>query len=255
MRLSVIIITHNEAANIEACLQSVGFADECIVVDSGSTDDTVALATALGAQVESTADWPGFGPQKNRALALATGDWVLSLDADERVTPDLAREIQTVLRQADFDAYDMPRLSSFCGRFIRHSGWWPDRVVRLFRRGTTRFTDATVHERVDTRGPVGHCGAHLLHYTYPDLSSALQKMDRYSTDAAKAMYARGKRAGLGAALGHGSWTFVRIYLIRRGFLDGVHGLVLAVVAAMGSFSRYSKLMFLSRDGAGERDET
>src|SRR5690606_33239293 len=164
MRLSVIIITRNEAANIEACLQSVGFADECIVLDSGSTDDTVALAAAFGARVETTADWPGFGPQKNRALDLATGDWVLSLDADERVTPELAQEIQAVLREADFEAYDMPRLSSFCGRFMRHSGWWPDRVVRLFRRGAARFTDAAVHERVDARGPIGHLQPHLLHY-------------------------------------------------------------------------------------------
>ncbi|MCG2598966.1 MAG: glycosyltransferase family 2 protein, partial [Achromobacter sp.] len=126
MKLSVIVITKNEAANIADCLKSVAFADELIVVDSGSTDGTVELARALGARVEVTADWPGFGPQKNRALDLATGDWVLSIDADERVTPELAREIQATLAAPRGDAYEIARLSNFCGRDIRHSGWWPD---------------------------------------------------------------------------------------------------------------------------------
>ena len=148
MKLSVIIITKNEAANIAKCLKSVDFADEFIVVDSGSTDGTVELARALGARVEVTSDWPGFGPQKNRAVDLATGDWVLSIDADELVTPELAREIQETLKAPRGDVYEMPRLSNFCGRDIRHSGWWPDYVVRLFKRGTARFNDAYVHERV-----------------------------------------------------------------------------------------------------------
>ncbi|SUV88617.1 transferase [Bordetella pertussis] len=148
MTLSVIIITKNEAANILACLESVAFADEFIVVDSGSTDNTVELARDFGARVEVTPDWPGFGPQKNRALDLATGDWVLSIDADERVTPELASEIQAAMAGATADCYEIARLSDFCGRFIRHSGWWPDYVLRLFRRGSARFTDAAVHERV-----------------------------------------------------------------------------------------------------------
>ena len=245
MRLSVVIITRNEADNILACLQSVAFADEVVVLDSGSTDDTVAIARAAGARVEVAADWPGFGPQKNRALALAQGEWVLSLDADERVTPQLAAEVLATIAEPAHDAYEIPRLSNFCGRFIRHSGWWPDPVLRLFRRGTARFTDAAVHEKVVPRGSVGRLQAHLLHYTYADLDMALAKMNRYSGDAARMMHARGKRASLASALGHGAWTFVRIYLLRRGFLDGRHGFVLAAVAAMGSFSRYAKLMFLS----------
>lgn len=253
MRLSVIIITRNEAANIEACIQSVAFADEVIVLDSGSMDDTVERARRCGARVEISSDWPGFGPQKNRALALASGTWVLSLDADERVTPALAAEIQAVLAAPSYNAYDIPRLSSFCGRYIRHSGWWPDRVLRLFRRGTASFTDAVVHEKVIPDGEPGHMREHMLHHTYPDLSSALQKMDRYSSDAARAMFARGKRATLASALGHSAWTFIRIYLVRRGVLDGRHGLVLAVVAAMGSFSRYSKLMFMAEAGAAQSE--
>jgi len=245
MKLSVCIITRNEAANIVACLRSVSFADEVVVLDSGSTDETVALARAEGARVEVSAGWPGFGAQKNRVLDMARGEWILSLDADERVTPELAAEIQAVLRASSHDAYDVPRLSSFCGRFIRHSGWWPDRVLRLFRRGTARFSDAVVHEKVIPDGSVGSLQAHLLHYTYPTLESALVKMNRYSSDAALAMHARGRRASLASALGHGFWTFFRIYVVRRGFLDGRHGFVLASVAAMGSFSRYAKLMFLS----------
>ena len=245
MTLSVIIIAKNEAKHIVACLESVAFADEFIVVDSGSTDNTVELAREFGARVEITTDWPGFGPQKNRALDLATGNWVLSIDADERVTPELAREIQAVMAEPQADAYDIPRLSEFCGRFIRHSGWWPDYVLRLFKRGTGRFTDAAVHERVTPQGPVLKLKGHLEHYPYPNLDALINKINRYSSDAAAMMYARGKRATIFSAMGHGLWTFVRIYLIRRGFLDGRHGLVLAVTAAAGSFFRYAKLSFMS----------
>lgn len=248
MKLSVIIITKNEAANIAKCLKSVDFADEFIVVDSGSTDGTVELARALGARVEVTSDWPGFGPQKNRAVDLATGDWVLSIDADELVTPELAREIQETLKAPRGDVYEMPRLSNFCGRDIRHSGWWPDYVVRLFKRGTARFNDAYVHERVvpnDGKRPLQLKG-HFHHFPYDTLDALINKINRYSSDAAASMYAKGRRTSIFGALGHSFWTFVRIYLIRRGFLDGRHGLVLAVTAASGSFYRYSKLMFLAQ---------
>ena len=245
MKLSVIIITKNESAHIVDCLRSVAFADEFIVVDSGSTDNTVALAREFGAKVEITPDWPGFGPQKNRALDLATGDWVLSIDADERVTPELAQEIQAVLAAPKADAYEIARLSEFCGRFIRHSGWWPDYVLRLFKRGTARFNDVAVHERVMPQGPTLHLTGYFEHYPYANLDALINKINRYSSDAATMMYARGKRATVFSALGHGCWTFVRIYLIRRGFLDGRHGLVLAVTAAAGSFFRYAKLSFMS----------
>lgn len=245
MKLSVIIIAKNEAKHIVQCLESVAFADEFIVVDSGSTDNTVALARDFGAQVVVTDDWPGFGPQKNRALDLATGDWVLSIDADERVTPELAGEIQSVLADPKAEAYEIARLSEFCGRFIHHSGWWPDYVLRLFKRGTARFTDAAVHERVVAEGPALRLKGHFEHYPYANLDALITKSNRYSSDAAAMMYARGKRATVFSALGHGFWTFIRIYLIRRGFLDGSHGLVLAVTAAAGSFFRYAKLSFMS----------
>ncbi len=241
MRLSIILITHNEAGNIGACLESVAFADEIIVVDSGSTDATVQIARDHGARVEIAADWPGFGPQKNRALDLATGDWVLSLDADERVTAELAREIQAILAAPSHQAYDLPRLSSFCGRFIRHSGWWPDRVLRLFQRGSARFSNDVVHEKVLPQSSVGQLQSHLLHYTYPDLDTAIAKMNRYSSDSAAALHARGKRASIATAIGHGAWTFIRLYVFKRGFLDGRHGFLLAATAAAGSFYRYAKL--------------
>ncbi|MFT0547769.1 glycosyltransferase family 2 protein [Allopusillimonas ginsengisoli] len=246
MTLSVIIITKNESAHILDCLESVAFADEFIVVDSGSTDNTVELARNFGARVEVTPDWPGFGPQKNRALDLATGDWILSIDADERVTPELADEIKEVLANPSMQACEIARLSDFCGRFIRHSGWWPDYVLRLFQRGSARFSDVAVHERVVLNtGAPRRLKYHFLHYPYANLDALITKVNRYSSDAAAMMYARGKRATVFSAIGHGFWTFVRIYLIRRGFLDGRHGLVLAVTAAAGSFFRYAKLSFMS----------
>ncbi|CAM5194781.1 Glycosyltransferase involved in cell wall biosynthesis OS=Castellaniella defragrans OX=75697 GN=HNR28_003126 PE=3 SV=1 [Castellaniella defragrans] len=245
MRLSVIVITCNEAAHIGACLDSVAFADEIVVLDSGSTDATCAIARAQGARVEVTADWPGFGPQKNRALDLATGDWVLSLDADERVPPELAQEIQRVLAQPSADGYRIARLSSFCGRWMRHSGWWPDRVLRLFRRESGRFTEDAVHEHLDVDGRVGTLSGHFLHYPYASLEVFIDKINRYSTEAALKAHAQGRRTTVFGPFGHGLWTFLRHYVFRRGFLDGWQGLVLAGMAATGSFYRYAKLFWLN----------
>ena len=250
--LSVVIITKNEARNIRACLESVRFADEIIVVDSGSLDGTVEIARSLGAHVHHYDDWPGFGPQKNRALDRVTQPWVFSIDADERVTPALQIEIIQTLRHPIATAYKVPRLSEFCGKPIRHSGWWPDEVLRLFRHDVGRFTDVAVHEQVRVAGEVATLKSCLLHYPYDDLDALLVKMNRYSGDAARMMAARGKRVGIPGVIAHSVWTFVRIYLIRRGFLDGRHGFVLAATAAAGSFFRYSKLMFLNRAGSARR---
>lgn len=247
--LSVIIITKNEARHIAACLQSVRFASEIIVLDSGSTDGTIEIARQHGAVVHQSTDWPGFGPQKNRALDAATQDWVLSIDADERVTPELKQEIIETLATPTCDGYFIPRLSELCGQPIRHSGWWPDHVLRLFRRQKGRFTEVPVHERVEINGPTAKLNACLLHYPYESLEALIQKMNRYSSDAAQMMFAKGKRAGVLSMVGHSVWTFVRIYLLRRGFLDGRYGFVLAVTAAAGSFFRYSKLMMLCRNNS------
>lgn len=246
MTLSVIIISKNESRNIGPCLDSVAFADEIIVLDSGSTDDTCLIARAKGAKVSQTMDWPGFGPQKNRALDLATQEWVLSIDADERVTPELAQAIRDELQNPRAQAYKIARLSNFCGRWIRHSGWWPDHVLRLFKRGTARFSDAAVHESVQSEYPAVVLGGHFLHYPYADMESLIAKMNRYSSDAAAMMHARGKKTSALGAAGHGAWTFVRIYILRRGFLDGKEGFILAATGAAGNFFRYSKLLFLNK---------
>lgn len=245
--LSVIIITHNEAHNIEACLRSVAFADEVVVLDSGSTDDTVQLARAMGASVSTSPDWPGFGIQKNRALALARSDWVLSVDADERVTPELQAEIQAVLRLPACDVYAFPRLSSYCGQYMRHSGWYPDRVIRLFRRQAARFSDDLVHEKILASGQIGQLTCALLHESFRSLESVLDKVNRYSSVGAQVLQNKGKTSSLGKALGHGLWAFVRTYFLRRGFLDGRMGLVLAISNAEGTYYRYLKAWLLHRN--------
>jgi hypothetical protein len=246
--LSAIVITRNEEANIAACLASLAFAAEIVVVDNASTDATAAIARAAGAQVHHTPDWPGFGAQKNRALALATKPWVLSIDADERVTPELRAEIEAIVRAAQpgADAWDMPRRSSYCGQYMAHSGWYPDRVTRLFRRGKARFSDDLVHERLVTEGPTGHLRSDLLHASFPDLESVLQKLDRYSTAGAQRMRDRGQSGSLGGAIAHGLWAFLRTYVLRRGFLDGRLGFVLAVSNAEGTYYRYLKRWLMDR---------
>lgn len=247
-RLSVVLITRNEIRNIGACLRSVAFADEVVVVDSGSTDGTVEAARAAGARVIEAADWPGFGPQKNRALDAATGDWVFSIDADEQVTPELAASLRAAIHSGKHDAWETNRRSSYCGQYMAHSGWYPDRVVRLFRRGSARFSDDLVHERVLTRGPVGRLRGDLLHDSMPHFESVLAKLDRYSTAGAHALQRRGVKGSLAKALGHGGWAFMRTYVLKLGFLDGRLGLALAISNAEGTYYRYMKLWLLQRGG-------
>ncbi|NEX60914.1 glycosyltransferase family 2 protein [Noviherbaspirillum galbum] len=250
MKLSVILITKNEASNIRACLESVGFANEWIIVDSGSTDGTAQIARDFGATVIETPDWPGFGPQKNRALDAATGDWVLSIDADERITEPLRDEILAAMRDGAHAAYALPRLSSFCGYFIHHSGWYPDHIVRLFRRGAARFSDSLVHESLRvTQGTTGRLASHMIHYSYLDDESVLHKLNHYSTLGAKQAFAAGKRGGLGKAVGHALSAFLRSYVFKRGFLDGRAGLMVAISAAESTYHKYLKLMLLSEQAA------
>jgi glycosyltransferase involved in cell wall biosynthesis len=244
-KLSVIIITRDEEDNLRDCLESIAWADEIIVVDSGSTDATVAVALEFTPHVY-VHDWPGFGPQKNRALSYASGEWVLSLDADERVPTELRSEIETAMQDVKHAAYDIPRLSNYCGRFMRHSGWYPDYVTRLFRRGGARFSDDLVHERLLTGGAVGKLRSNLLHYSFNDLEEVLHKMDQYSTAGAQKFYARGKGASLTSAVLHGAWSFFRTYVLRAGFLDGREGFMLAVSNAEGTYYRYLKLMLLNQ---------
>lgn len=247
MKVSAVIISRNEEAMIGDCLASVSWADEIVVLDSGSGDRTVEIAAAHGARVVQGGDWPGFGPQKNRAIALATGDWILSLDADERVSPELRDEILATISAGDARAaYDIPRLSSYCGRFMRHGGWWPDHVTRLFQRGRARFSDDLVHERLIVEGNIGRLRNHLLHIAFENLEEVLEKVNRYSSSGAEMAWARGRTGSLSGAVLRGLWAFARTYFLKAGFLDGREGFMLAVSNAEGTYYRYLKLMLRGR---------
>lgn len=238
-KLSAIVITRNEAHNIAACLDSLAFCDERIVVDSGSSDDTVKIAEGKGARVVSHA-FEGFGAQKNFALSLAQGEWLFSLDADERVSPELVGEILAAVARPAADGYEMPRLSSFCGRAMRHSGWFPDHVLRLFRRGTARFSNDLVHERVVAQGAVARLKHPLIHHPVLRLEDVLSRMDRYSTAGAEMLVASGRRVSFMTGIVRGLWAFIRTYLLRGGFLDGREGFLLAIANAEGTYYRYMK---------------
>lgn len=248
MRLSVVIITHNEAANLADCMASVAFADEVVVVDSGSTDDTVAIAREKGAVVRQTPDWPGFGPQKNRALALATGDWVLSLDADERVTPELALQIREAMAHGPTHAYEIPRLTRFCGQWIHHCGWTPDRVLRLFPRGAARFSDDLVHERVRSDlGRPRRLRSPLLHESYPTPGHYWRKLESYSLAWARQRHAQGQKTTMLRAAASGLTAFCRSYLLRLGFLDGAMGFAVCTMQAQAAYGKYFALYCLNRE--------
>jgi len=250
VKLSVVVITKDEEAAIGRCLDSVRWADEIVVLDSGSTDRTVQIARECGARVEVSADWPGFGPQKNRALDLARGEWVLSLDADEWVPDDLAAEIRAaVAAPAGRAGFELPRSFSFCGREMRHSGWWPDHILRLFRRDAARFSEDIVHERVLLDGRVGRLTRPLRHESFVSLHEVVDKMNRYSTAGAQMRVMRGKGGSVGGAVARGLWAFLRTYVLRAGFLDGREGFVLAVANAEGTYYRYLKA-WLAQRGRG-----
>jgi glycosyltransferase involved in cell wall biosynthesis len=228
--LSVVLITLNEAANLPRTLKSVSWAQEIVVVDSGSTDATVEIAWAAGARVfEDT--WKGFAAQKNSAIAHASGQWVLSLDADEEVSPELAREIQTLLAgDPTFSAYRIPRLNHFLGRPLRHGGYWPDPKLRLFCSGAARFAERPVHETMETAGPVETLKNPLLHRCYPTLEDYIEHMNRYSSVAAQMLVDSGRAprsfpALVWSALLNPAATFIYNYVVRLGFLDGREGLL------------------------------
>lgn len=245
--VSVIMIAKNEAANLTDCLAGLRWARECIVVEHGSMDGTADLARAAGARVVQTADWPGFGRQKNRALDLASQDWVLCIDADERVSQELADEIIRAVAQGDAQAYELSRLTSFCGQWIQHCGWTPDRVVRLFRRGRARFSDDLVHEHVVTTGlKVGRLESKLLHYSYPTPSHYWRKLEQYSRAWAQQKLREGYRTSMLRAALSGLVAFVRSYVLRLGFLDGAMGFAVCTMQAQAAFGKYFELYCLTR---------
>jgi glycosyltransferase involved in cell wall biosynthesis len=242
--LSVVIITKNESSHIAHCLHSVSWADEIIVVDSGSTDDTVCICKQYTDLVFETDDWPGFGIQKQRALDKAQGEWVLSIDADECVTPELQQEIQQAMQQTQYTGYEIPRLSSYCGRNIRHGGWWPDYVLRLFRRQNGKFTTDLVHESITVQGNIRQLKNPLLHESYINVEEVLDKVNSYSTLGAKKLYNTGKKATLSKALINSMWMFFRTYVLKAAFLDGRQGLMMSISNAEATYYKYIKLIEL-----------
>jgi glycosyltransferase involved in cell wall biosynthesis len=250
MSLSVTVITRDEEAHLDACLESVAWADEIVVVDAQSTDRTVEIAGKYTSRV-FVRPWPGFAAQKNFALEQATSPWVLSLDADERVLPELREEIQRVL-EADgpLDGYHVRRQNLFLGRVMRHGGFYPDHQLRLFRRGAGRFRDVAVHEALEVTGRTGHLRGALLHATYRSVADFVERADRYSTLAAQDLAARGTRVSWPDFLFRPAARFFSMYLLRAGFLDGGHGLLLALLYAYYVLLRTAKTWELAGRGRG-----
>lgn len=241
-KISAYIITYNEADKLEAALASVTWADEIIVADSHSTDGTAQIAARYGARLVQL-DFDGFGKLRNDAVAHATHDWVFSLDTDERCTPAAAAEMRALVNDPNAaDAYFMPRRNWFMGRWIKHSGWVPNyRQPQLFRKSKMRYTLERVHEGFILDGTLGELRCPIWQQPFKDLSQTLHKMDRYSSLGADKLTERGKSASMWLALLHGLWAFVRLYVIRLGFLDGWAGFVIALGNFEGTFYRYAKL--------------
>lgn len=244
-KLSVTIITKNEAEHVWAAIDSVRWADEIIVVDCGSTDDTVTLARTSGARVEHR-DWTGWVDQKTYAHDLAANDWIFSLDADERMTPELAAEIQALLvSEPPHRGYRMPRVTSHLGRWIRTTDHYPDYQLRLYDRRAGAWQGDYVHESVKLSGPRGYLKHELQHYPYKDLADQLDRINRYTTLAARKMHAQGRRVGFVQLVLQPPAAFLRSYLLRRGFLDGAVGFILAALGAYSVFLKFAKLRELT----------
>jgi glycosyltransferase involved in cell wall biosynthesis len=237
-KLTVTVITRNEAANVEAALESVAWADEIVVIDAESTDRTAAIAGRLGARVE-VRPWPGYSAQKNYAASIAAHDWILSLDADERVPPALAAEIQSLLRSdPPRRGYRVPRISHYLGRWIRGTDWYPDYQLRLYDRRAGRWNARRVHESVALDGEPGRLTNDLHHYPYRDISHHLETIDRYTTLAAQQMRADGRVPSIAGVALHPPFAFLRNYVLRGGFRNGSAGFI---VSALNSYYVFLKL--------------
>ena len=244
---SIAIITKNEEENLRLCLQSVTFARQIVVVDSGSTDATLAIAAEFGCEIYREG-WLGFGPQKQLAIDKCHEPWILVLDADERIPRETEEAIKTIItnptvREAGFS---FPRKNYFQGRWIKHAGWWPDRIVRLFRKEAGRMTEASVHEAVEVQGLVSPLATPIEHFTESRLSRILQKIDKYSTLGAEEALKEGKKSSTGGAFLRAFFTFFQDYFLRGGILDGMPGLTLAVTDSINKFFKYAKLAELTR---------
>lgn len=237
--VTVVIAARNEAANIGACVESVSWASEILVVEYGSTDDTVAIAEHAGAAVIRNT-FQTIGLQRNAAIERARSEWILVVDADERASPELAREIEEIVKSPRFDAYRVPRRNFFLGREVKHGGWESDHPVRLFRSGL-RYNTSRVHEHVEVNGVVGDVGASLSHEPYRTLDSWFDKLGRYSEWWAQDRYDRGKRVGAGSIVFRPQFRFLKMYVLRGGFMDGARGALLSSMAAVSVFAKYARL--------------
>jgi glycosyltransferase involved in cell wall biosynthesis len=245
MKITATIITLNEERNVARAVESLRCSDEILIVDSGSTDRTVELAEKLGVRVLE-AGWLGYAAQKNWAAEHASNDWILSLDADEALSEALEAEIWNLKKSGpEYDAYTMPRLANYLGRWIYHSGWYPDRKVRLYHRDKAKWVGDFVHESVQPSGRVGHLNGNILHFTCESLSEHVKTMDRYTTLAAQELAARKVKVPASRLIVDPAWTFVKTYFFQRGFLDGPEGLTIAHMAAFYTFLKYSKARNMS----------
>jgi len=240
MKISAAIITLNEERNVVRAIESLGCCDEIVVVDSGSTDRTVEVAARLGARVVEES-WYGYARQKNLAARQAANEWILSIDADEALSEALEGEILTIKKDGPgADGYSMPRRAQYCGRWILHSGWYPDRKVRLYHRDRAEWVGEYVHESLRVRGRVAELESDLLHFTCSSLSEHLKTLDRYTTLAAQELVATGRSFGSARLTLDPAWTFLRSYVVQRGFLDGSQGLSIAWMAALYTYLKYAK---------------
>lgn len=240
MKISATIITYNEERNVARVIECLRCCDEIVVVDSGSNDRTTEIAAKLGARVVES-PWRGYAGQKNFASETASNDWILSLDADESLSEALEAEIWQIKKNGpEFDAYTMPRLAQYLGRWILHSGWYPDRKVRLFDRRRAKWVGDFVHESVVVDGRIGHLKSNLLHFTCSSISEHLKTMDRYTTLAAEQLVEQKKEIGWPQLVLDPPWTFFKTYFLQRGFLDGTEGLTIAYMAAQYNFLKYMK---------------
>jgi glycosyltransferase involved in cell wall biosynthesis len=245
MKITATIITLNEERNIARAMESLRCCDQIVVLDSGSVDRTVELAAKLGAVVVEDS-WRGYANQKNLAVEHAENDWILSLDADEALSEGLEGEIWTLKKQGPtYDAYTVPRLAQYMGRWILHGGWYPDRKIRLFHRGKAKWEGDFVHESVKVDGRVGHLESNLLHFTCDSLSEHLRTLEHYTTLAAEELVFQKTKVGLSRLILDPAWTFVRSYFLQRGFLDGFEGLTIAQMAAIYTFLKYAKARNMS----------
>ncbi len=243
--LSAIVITKNEEKNIERCLSGLLWCDEIIVVDSGSTDNTLEIAKGFTDRIY-VENWKGYGPQKQSALEKARGEWVFSIDADEVVTEALSEEIKKAVSDTTRAGFYIPRKNFYKDKWLRHGGQYPDYVLRLFRRGSGRFSPSMVHEKVIVDGPCGRLKEPLLHYTFQDLSSLIDKINKYSSLSAKELFQAGRRCGAVSPFLHFLSFFIRDYILRLGFLDGIEGFNVAFVKALGIYLKYAKLRDMTK---------